>query len=202
MSPSVLCALPLRKICVTKAIVRDCWHLKWTYWCQVILEVAHWEKKGTRNSSLWGAVCLSVTQPPLWSYFSPFQKGTIFQNSSLREPFWLHFFLSALIIMNAEGCIHFQIYLVNFAVLHSMILKDDKHLLQYDLPLESGPEQLLLTEMLAFISWQNHCRHFISESKVEEMVDMTQRKIRIEVYFYSQVLLYLWFISWKLNVHG
>ena len=44
-------------------------------------------KKGNQNSSPWGAVCLSVTQPPLWRYF-----GAIFQNGSLRELFWLHFF--------------------------------------------------------------------------------------------------------------
>ncbi len=68
-------------------------------WCII---KSHWEKKGSRNSFPWGAVCLSVTQTPLWSYFlnmivkeknsSPFQKGTIFQNGCLRELLWLHFF--------------------------------------------------------------------------------------------------------------
>ncbi len=32
-------------------------------------------KKGSRNSSPWGAVCLSVTQPPLWSYFGATSEG-------------------------------------------------------------------------------------------------------------------------------
>ena len=95
-----MCSLPLRKICVTKAIVRDCWHLKWPFCSQVILEVV-------------------------------------------------------LLIMNTEGRIHFQKYLVNFAVLHSMILKHDKHLLQYDLPLETGPR--------AAVAHRNGSFYFMTE---------------------------------------
>ena len=35
----------------------------------------HCEKKGSRNSSPWGAFCLSVTQPSLGSYFGATSEG-------------------------------------------------------------------------------------------------------------------------------
>ncbi len=64
-------------------------------------------KSGAKNGSTPGAISWYVTQLHPWHYFlnmiikekngSTLQGGTVFQNGSRVEPFWLHFFLSVVI---------------------------------------------------------------------------------------------------------